>query len=159
MMTHSYAAVLAPLALFALAACGDAVNPPTQPADPVAETPVNNPTAPIRPGEGPDSFVGTWAANADWCANTSATTDQVPIRITAERFEGHENRCDITSIQQSAGGYDAVLSCEAEGVTSQERVNMRVRDDHLTLTYSDRGTEPVRLVRCGAAPGAEPDSE
>lgn len=144
---------LAPAAFLALAACGEPTNPPTEPADPVTAAPTVDPTEPVRPGDGPDSFVGSWAANADWCANTSATTDQVPIRITAERFEGYENRCDITAIEQSGDSYDAVLSCETEGMTSQERVNMRAVEDHLTLTYADRGGEPVQLVRCEAATG------
>lgn len=142
--------LIAPLALFALAACGDDVNPPTQPAEPASEVMIDNPTAPIRPGEGPDSFVGNWAAEAAWCANTSATTDQVPIRISAQRFEGYENRCDITAIQQSGDSYDASLACEAEGMVSREQVNMRVREDRMILTYADRGTEPVHLVRCEA---------
>ena len=101
--------------------------------------------------------MGTWAAEEAWCGNTSATTDQVPIRITAERFEGYENRCDITAIEQTGDSYDASLSCESEGMTSQETVNMRVVEDTLTLTYADRGGEPVAFVRCGAAPSAELD--
>lgn len=141
-----------PAAVLMLAACGEPTNAPTEPAEPVGEAPVDNPTAPIHPGDGPDSFVGTWAANAEWCGNTSATTDQVPIRITAERFEGYENRCDITAIDQTGDSYDASLRCEAEGMTSQEQVNMRVVGDVLTLTYADRSGEPVTFVRCGAAP-------
>lgn len=134
---------------FALGACGnEAVNPPTEPAAPIVEAAADNPTAPVRPGDGPDSFVGLWAANAAWCANTSSMTDQVPVRISTEQFQGYENSCDITAIEQSGDGYEAVLACEAEGMSSQERVNMRVREDRLTLTYLDRGTEPVQLVRC-----------
>ena len=138
----------ASLAAFVLTACGEAPNPPTAPADPVSEAPTVNPTAPVRPGSGPDSFVGLWAADAAWCANTAATTDRVPIRITTDRFEGYENRCDIVGIRQAGDSYDATLACEAEGVTSREAVNMRVRDDRLALTWTDRGTEPVELVRC-----------
>ena len=152
-----HALLIAPAAaVLMLAACGEQTNPPTEPADPVTEAPTVNPTAPIQPGQGPDSFVGTWAAEEAWCGNTSATTDQVPIRITAERFEGYENRCDITAIEQTGDSYDASLSCEAEGMTSQETVNMRVVEDRLTLTYADRGGEPVEFVRCGAAPGETP---
>ena len=149
-----HALLIAPAAaVLLLAACGDQTNPPTEPAAPVTEAPMVNPTAPIQPGEGPESFVGTWAAQEAWCENTSATTDQVPIRISAERFEGYENRCDITAIEQAGDSYDASLSCEAEGMTSQETVNMRVIGDRLTLTWADRGIEAVQLVRCGAGPG------
>jgi hypothetical protein len=155
-----HALLIAPAAaVLMLAACGESTNAPTDPAEPVSEAPTVDPTAPIRPGEGPETFVGTWAAEASWCENTSATTAQVPIRITAERFEGYENRCDITAIEQTGGSYDASLSCEAEGVTSQETVNMRVAGDRLTLTWADRGGEPVTFVRCGAAPGEALDGD
>ena len=146
-------------AVLMLAACGEEGNPPTEPAEPPTDAPTIDPTVAIQPGQGPDSFVGTWAADEAWCGNTSATTDQVPIRITAERFEGYENRCDITAIEQTGDSYDAHLSCEAEGMTSRETVNMRAVGDTLTLTWADRGGEPVRLVRCGAAPGAGLDSD
>ena len=154
-----HALLIAPAAVLMLAACGEQTNPPTEPAEAVTEAPTLNPTAPIQPGEGPESFVGTWAAEAAWCDNTSATTDQVPIRITAERFEGYENRCDITAIEQAGDSYDASLACEAEGMTSRERVNLRVVEDRLTLTYADRGGAPVQLVRCGAAPGETLEGE
>ncbi len=135
-------------AALALAACGEPGDPQTESAASVSTVPTIDPTEPVRPGDGPDSFVGTWAANADWCANTSAMTDQVPIRITTDRFEGYETRCDITAIEQAGDSYDVTLACEAEGMTSRERVNMRVVEDRLTLTWSDRGGEPVQLMRC-----------
>ncbi|MFN3816843.1 hypothetical protein [Brevundimonas sp.] len=144
-------------AALALTACGERTNPPTEPAEPVTEAPTINPTVPIQPGQGPETFVGTWAAQAAWCGNTAATTDQVPVRITAERFEGYENRCDITAIQQRGDSYDASLACEAEGMTSREQVNMRVVADRLTLTWADRSGEPVQLVRCGPAPAESLD--
>lgn len=144
-------------AVLMLVACGEPTNAPTEPAEAVTEAPTINPTAPVRPGEGPDSFVGTWAADEAWCGNTAAITDQVPIRISAQRFEGYENRCDITAIEQKADSYDASLSCESEGMTSREMVNMRVVGDRLTLTWADRGGEPVQLVRCGTAAGADLD--
>jgi hypothetical protein len=139
-------------ACLAIAACGEPTNPPGDPADPVTEAPTINPTVAIQPGEGPETFVGTWAAEEAWCGATSATTDQVPIRISAVRFEGYENRCDITAIEQSGDSYDASLACESEGMTSRETVNMRVVEDRLTLTWADRGGAPVQLVRCGTAP-------
>jgi hypothetical protein len=152
------ALLIAPAAaVLMLAACGEPSNPPTEPAEPVTGAPTINPTVPVRPGEGPDSFVGTWAADETWCGNTPATTDQVPIRISALRFEGYENRCDITAIEQRGDSYDAGLTCEAEGMTSREAVNMRVVGDVLTLTWANRDGEPVRLVRCGTAAGADLD--
>ena len=151
------ALLIAPAAALMLAACGEPANAPTEPARPVTAAPSVNPTTPIRPGQGPESFVGTWAANAAWCGNSPATTDQVPIRITAERFEGYENRCDITAIEQRGDSYDASLACEAEGMTSRETVNMRVSADRLTLIHADRDGEPVQLVRCGETAGADLD--
>ncbi|MEH6663504.1 MAG: hypothetical protein V7678_01525 [Brevundimonas sp.] len=144
-------------AALTLAACGESAEPPVRPAEPADGGAAIDPTVAVRPGAGPESFVGVWAAEADWCDNSPAATDRVPIRITAERFEGYENRCDITAIAQAGDSYDASLACEAEGMTSRETVNMRVAGDRLTLTWADRGGEPVQLVRCGAEPAPAPD--
>src|SRR5690606_29790740 len=77
-------------------------------------------------------FAGRWAANADWCATTDGA--ERPIRITASRFEGYENHCDIRSVVRTPEGWDATLACQAEGESHQERVSMDVRDERMTLT-------------------------
>ena len=142
------------LALSALlAACGDRrdVNPPTEPAQTVgraSSAPSAGPSsiAANLPGAGPANFVGRWSANVEWCA--APRGDQRPIEITTTRFEGYENSCDITRIDQRDGGYEAALACVAEGQTSNERVRMVVDDQVMTLTYLDRNNGQVALTRC-----------
>ena len=65
-------------ALLVVAACErQAVNPPTEPAAPIATSEVA-PAAPsppgigpAMPGAGPATFVGRWAGDVDWWANTA----------------------------------------------------------------------------------------
>ena len=151
-----------PLAV-ALAGCGDqTVNPPTDPAPHVVtpEAAAPPPTPPAEagetlPGTGPASFVGRWAADIAWCSN--ATGAQRPIEITTTRFEGYENSCSIDRIDENAGGYDAALTCQAEGTTTQERVRLQAQGDSLRLTWPDRDGAVVVLTRCGA--GLPPSGE
>lgn len=142
------------LSAVAVAACGQSeTNPPTAPAEPI-DTPAASvaPPAPppgvgpIMPGSGPQTFVGRWVADAAWCANTQGA--ERPIEITTTRFEGYENSCAITSLDEVEDGYQAALSCTAEGQTSNERVRMAVRDDGLRLTWPDRNGAVVLLTRC-----------
>lgn len=142
------------LALFAVAACGPQdPNPSTDPAEPV-DTPeaAAPPPAPppgaggTLPGIGPRSFVGRWAADVSWCPNT--TGPQQPIEITTTRFEGYENSCAIASIDQIADGYEAALTCTAEGAVSSERVRMAVAGQGLRLTWLNRDNAVVTLTKC-----------
>lgn len=144
--------LLAPLVLAACERGGD-VNPPTEPARPiegpgaVALPPERPPgSEQLLPGAGPVSFVGRWAAEAEWCANPRG--DRAPITITATHWEGYENRCDITRIDQVSGAYVAHLSCEAEGTRSNERVRLAATDQTLDVTWLDRSDRAVRLLRC-----------
>ncbi len=148
--------VAVPLAALALAACGEeATNPPTQPAPPVVtpEAAAPPPSAPPEagaalPGSGPASFVGRWAADVAWCSNTTGA--EQPIEITTTRFEGYENSCAIDRIDETAGDYQAALTCQAEGMTTRERVRLAVQGDSLRLTWPDRDGAVVLLTRCGA---------
>lgn len=138
------------LALTALlAACGQPnVNPPTEPAEPItgpaAEPPKD--TGGPRPGTGAASFVGRWAADPAWCANTSGA--ERAIEITPTRFDGYENDCMIVSVDERPGGWTANLRCESEGQTRHERVQVAVADSVLDLTYLDRDGAAVKLTRC-----------
>ncbi|HYD29010.1 hypothetical protein [Brevundimonas sp.] len=142
------------IAAFAVAACGPGeANPPTDPAEPI-ETPgaAAPPAAPppgagsILPGTGPRSFVGRWAADVSWCPNT--TGPQRPIEITTTRFEGYENSCAIGSVDQVADGYEAALTCAAEGAVSTERVRMAVSEQTMRLTWLNRDNAVVTLTKC-----------
>lgn len=142
------------LAVLAVAACGPGEpNPPTEPADPI-ETPeaAVDPSAPppgagsALPGSGPRNFVGRWAADVSWCPNT--TGPERPIEITTTRFEGYENSCAIGSVNQIADGYQATLTCTAEGAVSSERVRLNVIGQTLRLTWLDRDSAVVALTKC-----------
>ena len=148
--------LFAPLIL--LAACDNArVNPPTEPApaiqsgttDATAEASSSS-MAPMLPGAGPTSFVGRWSAEPAWCVAPQGQNR--PIEITTMRFEGYGNGCDIARIDQVTGGYQATLSCPAQGMPKVERVQMSVVGQTLELAYVDRGpraTNPsVKLRKC-----------
>lgn len=143
--------ILPVIALTALlAACGQQnVNPPTEPAEPITGPGTEAPKetdAETRPGTGAASFVGRWAADASWCANTSGA--ERAIEITPTRFEGYENSCLIAGVDERNGGWTVNLQCESEGQTRSERVQVAVADDILDLSYPDRGGETVELTRC-----------
>jgi hypothetical protein len=142
------------LAAIAVAACGPGEpNPATEPAEPV-DTPeaVAPPAAPppgagpAMPGAGPRNFVGRWAADVAWCPNT--TGPERPIEITTTRFEGYENSCAIATIDQVADGYEAALTCTAEGAVSNERVRMAVAGQSMRLTWLNRDNAVVTLTKC-----------
>lgn len=152
---------LAVVAVLMLAACGRSeTNPPTDPAaaitTPEAEAP---PPAPppgvgsIMPGSGPQTFVGRWAANVAWCASPRGL--ERPIEITPTRFEGYENSCAIASITQLADGYQAALTCVAEGQTYSEEIRMAVHGEGMRLTWLNRDNAVTSLARC-PAPAAAP---
>jgi hypothetical protein len=145
---------LALTGLLALAACGPQTpNPPTEPAQPI-DTPeaAAPPPAPppgagtVLPGTGPQSFVGRWAGDVSWCLNTQGA--ERPIEITTTRFEGYENSCAIDSVDQAGEGYEAALTCMAEGETTRERVRMAVSGQSMRLTWLNRGETTVTLTKC-----------
>jgi hypothetical protein len=144
---------------FGAAACeGERTNPPTDPADPVivpeaAAPPPTRPPEAAKPtaGAGPDSFVGRWSAQAVWCSNPSGA--QRPIVITTTRFEGYENSCSIDEIVEGQASYDLTLTCQAEGTTAVEQVNLAAQGDSLRMSWPERAGAAVLLTRC---PEAEP---
>ena len=150
--------VLTMLPLLFCAACEQqGVNPPTEPANPIAVSDADAPPATRPPdvgvvmqGSGPATFVGRWAAQASWCASTQGAKQ--PITISTMRFEGYENSCAIASLDQVSDGYEAALACQAEGTPSTERVRLAVQGDALRLTWLNRDNAVVQLVRCPGAP-------
>lgn len=143
-----------------LAACGSKSEPPAE-AGPYADAPpdartsaVLTPGAARRPGTGPTSFVGRWAAEADWCVHPRGP--ERPIEITPIRFEGYENSCHIFSIDETATGYQALLQCVSDGARRDEHVRFKVSDQTLTLTWLDRGGTSVDLRRCVDADAPTP---
>lgn len=139
-------------AWFAVAACSQQ---PEAPAEPAPLPPIDGETS--MPGPDAGNFVGTWAAQEEWCGNT--TGPERPIRITTTRFEGYENTCAISQVRQMNTAYEAVLDCTAEGTTTQERVRMRVVDDRMTLSWLDRaGSSSTEFARCPATEATAPMS-
>lgn len=141
-----------PALVLSLAACGESgpINPPTEPAAPIA---AGDPTAPaargqtsMLPGRGAQSFVGRWAANVEWCANPRGA--ERPIEISSTRFEGYENSCEIAAVEEVADGYVTTLACMSEGTANSERVRFQVTAATMRMTYMDRGGEPVELNKC-----------
>jgi poly(3-hydroxybutyrate) depolymerase len=133
--------VAACTAAIALVACDrdGGVNPPTEPAQPIQGPAAAAPPAKPPPGAetmlsgaGPVSFVGRWAAEADWCFNPRG--DRVPIEITTTELRGYENRCEIQRITEISTGY--------------EGLRMIATKQTLVLTWLDRGDQAVRLIRC-----------
>ncbi len=109
------------------------------------------------PGSGPRSFVGRWAADVSWCPN--AVGPERPIEITTTRFEGYENSCAIGSVKQIADGYEAALTCTAEGTVSNEDVRLSVAGQTLRLTWLNRDNAVIALTKCttlGDTPAAGP---
>jgi hypothetical protein len=139
-------------AFFAVAACSQA-DDPAGPAEPSPVPPVDGETS--MPGPNAGNFVGVWAARSEWCANTTGA--ERPIRITTTRFEGYENSCSIDQVRQMGTAYEVMRTCTGEGMTTQERVRLRVVDDRMTMSWPDRaGSESTEFVRCQAPAGAAP---
>ena len=137
--------LILPAAVLALAACEPAAEAPeAPPAEPSAGAPVTPEPTP-EPIPTPAAYVGAWAADPAWCENT--TGPERPVRITATRFEGYENSCDMTEVQPADGGWTATFTCQAEGMTNVESVDMRPSGDQLELTWIGSG-QSVTFTRC-----------
>lgn len=141
-------------AALALSACDqvERVNPPTEPAPPVP-VPVTPPAVipgvtPTQPGSGPANFVGIWAADPAWCANP--TGPQRPIRVSATRFEGYENLCEITSVTEAPNAYVVGVACQSEGTTTNERLSLAATATTLRITWLDRDQTSTEFTRCPA---------
>jgi predicted small lipoprotein YifL len=151
-MTITARTLALPVLVLALSGCGESgpVNPPTEPAAPVegqdpAVPPARGQTS-MLPGRGAASFVGRWAADVSWCAAPQG--ERRPIEITATRFLGYENTCDIAAVEEVADGYVATLACVSEGEGRSERVRFQVTQDVMRLTWLDRGVDAVTLKKC-----------
>lgn len=91
-------------------------------------------------------YVGRWAADPVWCTDQS---EGFPITITETRFEGRENICEMSAIEQAPeGGVTAQLSCQSLGETIEEPIVFAPAGDQIAITYPDRGGEPVLFSRC-----------
>jgi len=137
------------LGLTLLAACSD-TNAPAPQAEAATPAPQAEAVAAEQPTESAPAadkaaMLGIWAADPAWCSGQGEGT---PITISETEFGGRENRCQIDALDAAGGGWTASLTCQGEGKTTTERVEMTPEGNRLTLDYLDRGTEPVSLSRC-----------
>lgn len=109
------------------------------------------PTGPARPaaaGEAPPpAFIGRWAAESGWCDNTLGP--ERPIEVTATEFRGYENTCQISDLATIEAGWSATFTCQAEGVTTSQPVQIEANAERLKLTWQDDGYD-VEWRRCAA---------
>jgi hypothetical protein len=94
-----------------------------------------------------DILYGRWAAEPTWCQEGQ---EGAPITLAQGRFEGRENRCDM-ALEESDGPHtwQATLSCQGEGMTSAERLQLILESDNtLSLIYLDRDRQQISLSRC-----------
>jgi hypothetical protein len=132
-----------------LAACAGGTPPPpasgTSSAPPpaattAAATPAN--TDAIAP------ILGTWAADLKQCGQTAG-----PISISAKRFEGAENGCDIGGFTDNGDGtVTAALSCNSQGQTAKENIKLRPifgpSGEGIEMVYVDRDNKAFVVYRC-----------
>ena len=135
-----------------LAACNQSAPPPPSeagtPTTPAAQAPaVTTPaeSASTTPAAAAPLF-GSWAADLRECA-TSA------VQISATRFVGAENQCDVTALADNGDGtFTAGLACTSQGQSASERIRMTPvfapTGEGVTLRYLDRGDTEVTLLRC-----------
>jgi hypothetical protein len=138
--------------IIVLAACDNNPEPPVAEApaaqapaavQPAAQAPAAS--TPASPAAAAPLF-GTWSAVLANCATA-------PVTISATRFEGAENLCDIAALDDNGdGSFTASLSCTAEGQTAAEDIQMTPvfapTGEGVVLNYLDRGGERVTLLRC-----------
>lgn len=139
-----------------LAACDNSPKPPPaqQAATPAAPAPATAaaPASPSAPAvaasnEATAPLMGSWAADLAACGSAAIT-------ISATRFDGAENKCEITSLTDNGdGSFTANLSCTGEGAAASERISMRPlfapTGEGIGLTYLDRGNTETTVLRCG----------
>ena len=119
----------------ALAGCGDTAS--NTDTDVQAQAPSPEPAA---------FYVGRWAAEPVWCSDQS---DGFPITITETRFEGYENVCELTGIEDTPeGGVAARLACQSLGASVEEPITLTPADDQIAITYPERGGDPILFSRC-----------
>lgn len=96
---------------------------------------------------------GTWAAEAEWCAQADqiGAVTPAPIAITATELQGYENSCAIarTTPIRGAGAVHLRLKCQSEGSTfDEERVLMRTDETGLAIWVWFGSGDPILFQRC-----------
>jgi hypothetical protein len=136
----------------ALAACSGGT-PPAAPAASSSAAPQGAAAAPSAAAapanaESLAPLFGTWAADLSQCGQTAG-----PIKISASRFDGAENGCDIGGFTDNGDGtFTAALACQSQGQTAKENIKMRPifapTGEGIDLIYVDRDNQAFTVLRC-----------
>ncbi len=104
--------------------------------------------APASAASTANTWEGVWAFEKDWCqySDQIGEHDPAPIRITRNEFVGLENWCTVTHLKAVEGEMVLDLACEGEGITSSDRIYLRVEGDALKIRRA--GEETVQYHRC-----------
>jgi hypothetical protein len=133
-----------------LAACSGGT-PPAAPAASSSAAPQAAPQAAAAAPASADNLAplfGTWAADLSQCGQPTG-----PIKISATRFEGAENGCDIGGYTDNGDGtFTAALACQSQGQTANENIKMRPifapTGEGIDLIYVDRDNQAFTVLRC-----------
>jgi hypothetical protein len=138
--------VLAAAALLSLAACGPA-QPPAEPTPhPDAAAQLGEPeqlSATLPPASQNLRFVGNWATTADQCANP-------PWRFRADGVSTQgEVSCAFNDISDIPGGYQIDAACHAEGVQTQEQIQLTFAESaQAMMVAGGPWGDAIGLVHC-----------
>jgi hypothetical protein len=139
----------APLALILLtAACGQREGEEDAGQSSVAEAPPAASAAPAQAQaastEGPDAYVGRWAAQPNLCASGAWT-------FAADRLStAGEVSCAFRDVERTQSGWEIAATCTAEGPAKEAELVLSLTDPAPpeTMTVSGGPFESVTLRRC-----------
>lgn len=68
-------------------------------------------------------YLGRWSENPAWCANTTHSSDEMPITITPREIETFASHCRILSVkhERDRQTWRIRTSCRDEGQTEKEQ--------------------------------------
>lgn len=89
-----------------------------------------------------EDYVGRWAAEKAWCANSPEDTDQVSVRIDADAMHGYENRCEFTDVTRNGSTFGITMVCASEGEVYDDAMELAVMGDTMIMDGA------IRLHRC-----------
>ena len=100
------------------------------------------------PAAAEDPWVGTWAAEAEWCENDD-TSEEGPVHIEPEGYYGFEAQCRYEVVRRTgAASWRIDADCTAGGRPYRETLLYALDGDLLRVTYLDRDGENVTFRRC-----------